>query len=198
LNAGTRKTGYVFFGMVATGKSYLAKAWAERQGGLYLNSDVVRKELAGLEPQGRSRDSFNEGMYTPHFTRRTYDELLRRAQAYLSGDSRACVVLDASYQSQEERNRLRQGLAGLCRLFFIHCICPESTVKKRLAERAIDPDAVSDGRWEIYQHQKEHFMPPDELDPGQVVSIDTDRSLAVLLSVLEQAGQEKMYGAHAA
>jgi len=49
LNPGTRKTGYVFFGMVATGKSYLAKAWAERLGGLYLNSDVVRKELAGLK-----------------------------------------------------------------------------------------------------------------------------------------------------
>jgi len=69
-------------------------------------------------------------MYTPNFTRRTYDELLRRAQVYLSGDSHACVVLDASYQSQQERNRLRQGLAGQCRLFFIHCTCPESTVKK--------------------------------------------------------------------
>jgi len=48
-------------------------------------------------------------MYTPNFTRRTYDELLRRAQVYLSGDSHACVVLDASYQSQQERNRLRAG-----------------------------------------------------------------------------------------
>jgi len=41
-------------------------------------------------------------------------------------------------------------------------------------------------------------MPPDELEPGQLVSIDTDRSLAVLLSVLEQAVQEKVNGAHAA
>lgn len=191
MNNGAGKTAYVFFGMVATGKSYLAKAWAERLGGLHLNSDVVRKELAGLDRQDRGWASWNEGMYAPSLTRRTYDELLRRAQVYLAGDSHDCLVLDASYQSQEERNRLRQGLAGQCRLFFIHCTCPEATVKKRLAERAIDPDAVSDGRWEIYQHQKEHFMPPDELDPGQVVSIDTDRSLAVLLSVLEQAVQEK-------
>ncbi|MBB5346908.1 AAA family ATPase [Desulfoprunum benzoelyticum] len=198
MNAGTRKTVYVFFGMVATGKSYLARAWAERQGGLYLNSDIVRKELAGLEQRDRSRASWNEGIYTPGFTRRTYDELLRRAQSYLTADSHVCVVLDASYQSREERNRLRQELAAQCLLLFIHCTCPESTVKKRLAERAVDRHAVSDGRWEIYLHQKVHFMPPDELEPGQVVSIDTDRPLAVLLAALEQAVQEKINGAHAA
>jgi predicted kinase len=198
VNAETKKTAYVFFGMVATGKSYLARAWAERQGGLYLNSDIVRKELAGLAQQDRSRVSWNEGIYTPDFTRRTYDELLRRTLVCLAGDSHVCVVLDASYQSQEERNRLRQGLATHCRLLFILCTCPEATVKKRLAERAVDPHAVSDGRWEIYLHQKEHFMPPDELEPAQVLSIDTDRSLAVLLAVLEQAVQEKMNGACAA
>jgi hypothetical protein len=198
VNAGTRKTAYVFFGMVATGKSFLARAWAERQKGLYLNSDIVRKELAGRGQRDRSWVSWNEGMYDPDSTRRTYDELLRRAQSYLAGDSHFCVVLDASYQSREERNRLRQGLAARCRLFFIHCTCPESTVKKRLAERAVDPHAVSDGRWEIYLHQKVHFMPHDELEPDQVVSIDTDRPLAVVLAGLEQVVQEKMNGAHAA
>jgi len=198
VNAGPTKTVYVFFGMVATGKSYLARAWAERQGGLYLNSDIVRKELAGLGRQDRSRVPWNEGIYTPGFTRRTYDELLCRTQECLAGDSHACVVLDASYQSQGERSRLRLGLAAHCRLLFVLCTCPAATVKKRLIARAADPYAVSDGRWEIYLHQREHFMPPDELESGQVVSIDTDRPLAVLLAELEQAVQEKMNGAHAA
>jgi len=137
-------------------------------------------------------------MYTPNFTRRTYDELLRRAQVYLSGDSHACVVLDASYQSQQERNRLRQGLAGQCRLFFIHCTCPESTVKKDWPRGRLTPMRFPMAGGKFISTRRSVFMPPDELEPGQLVSIDTDRSLAVLLSVLEQAVQEKVNGAHAA
>jgi len=40
----------------------------------------------------------------------------------------------------------------------IQCICPDDVVKKWLEER-LKKKSISDGRWEIYQKQKETFEP---------------------------------------
>lgn len=175
----------VFFGMIATGKSLLARAWADRHGCLYLNSDIVRKELAGIDMDDRQSSAFNEGIYRPDFTRLTYDEMITCTERALAAENPACIVLDASYQSRRERDRLRDSLEKRCRMLFIHCTCPDETVKKRLAQRAADPRAVSDGRWEIFLQQKENFALPLELGQQQLVSLDTDRPPAALLLLLE-------------
>ena len=70
----------VFFGMIATGKSSLAAAFARKWGCSYYNSDIVRKELAGLAPDSRQITGVDAGIYTREFSRRTYDTLLSRAQ----------------------------------------------------------------------------------------------------------------------
>ena len=49
-------------------------------------------------------------------------------------------------------------------------------MKERIAIRAQDPNAVSDGRWEIYLKQKERFKHPDELDSSELITINTDNS----------------------
>jgi len=70
----------VFFGMIATGKSYLAAAWAKRHGCSYYNSDRVRKELAGLVPESRQGVAVDQGIYSRDFSRKTYDRLLLLAE----------------------------------------------------------------------------------------------------------------------
>jgi predicted kinase len=176
---------YVFFGMIATGKSSLARVWADQQGCLYLNSDVVRKELAGVMKESRVPAALDDGIYAPAFTQRTYDELLRRSEMVLANDADCCIVLDASYQFVDERIRLRRIFGGRCRLQFIYCTCSDETVKKRLAIRALDQNAVSDGRWEIYLRQKQRYNLPDELPAGQLIWMNTERSLEELLPILE-------------
>lgn len=176
---------YIFFGMIATGKSSLARIWASHKGCLYLNSDVVRKELAGVKKESRVSTDPDDGIYAPEFTRRTYDELLRRSEMALANDAGCCIVLDASYQFVEERMRLNLLFDGKCRLLFIYCNCSEETVKKRLALRALDHSAVSDGRWEIYLRQKQRFNLPDELPEGQLIWMNTERSLEELLPNLK-------------
>ena len=95
---------YVFLGMIASGKSTLARLWAEREGLACYNSDVVRKQLAGSEPEADCQDDFGRGIYTPEMTRRTYDALLDYAgREFEQGRS---VVLDASYGNVDERNRV--------------------------------------------------------------------------------------------
>ncbi len=163
---------WVFFGMIATGKSTLAAKWAARQGAAYFNSDRVRKELAGLPATAGSRESLDLGIYSREFSRRTYDALLGKAEEEcLRGRS---VVLDASYQSRAERDRVRALAVRLgVEVLFIFCTCPEEEVMRRLAIRSRDPEAVSDGRPAIYQAQKERFDYPDELPDDQLVELST-------------------------
>lgn len=177
---------FIFFGMIGTGKSYLANAWADRHGCLYLNSDRVRKELAGIGAESRQVVAINEGIYTSDFTRKTYDELIIRTEQALADDRIPCIVLDASYRTMRERERLCECLEKKCRMLFFHCVCPEEIVKKRLDLRAMDPRAVSDGRWEIFLQQKESFALPLERSSDQLVTLDTNSPLADLIRMVEQ------------
>jgi uncharacterized protein len=176
----------VFFGMIATGKSHLASAFAKKWGCAYYNSDVVRKELAGLSSHKRELAAIDTGIYSSDFSRRTYDALLSRAQRDLAQDKYRCAVLDGSYQRRSERERLCGTLGAEHRLVFIFCRCSEAVMKQRMDRRLKNPRAVSDGRWEIYLEQKQRFEMPLELPEEQLLTVDTDRPLPELLSYLEE------------
>ncbi|MCF8055597.1 MAG: AAA family ATPase [Desulfocapsa sp.] len=177
----------VFFGMIATGKSYLASAWAQQYGLPCYNSDRVRKELAGLPPETGQLEEVDKGIYTPEFSRRTYDALIEHAESHFQANKQACVVLDGSYQSLSERDLLREHFSGRVRLVFVHCFCSEAVVKERLAVRAADPNAVSDGNWKIYLAQKKRFQPVTERE--EVIEIDTDAPVEALV---ERVNKEVM------
>jgi uncharacterized protein len=181
-----RKLLLVFFGMIATGKSSLASAFARKWGCAYYNSDIVRKELAGLAPDSRQRNSVDTGIYSSEFSRRTYDELLSKARHDFEQKGRKCVVLDGSYQSRSERQLLCRAVDKQYRLLFVFCQCPEVIMKKRMERRLKNPWAISDGRWEIYLQQKKRFEMPAELSPEQLLKLDTDKPLPLLLCLLEE------------
>jgi len=176
---------YVFFGLVASGKSTLAAAWA-RAGGLpYHNSDAVRKELAGVAGESRQGTAYEAGIYSREFSRKTYDALLAAAAQDLRQGR--CPVLDASYALADERRRVMTLAAeDKATVAFILCRCPEQETRRRLELRAKDPAAVSDADWGIYLHQKEHFEDPGELPADMLLTIDTEARPAQLLKRLEE------------
>ena len=176
---------FVFMGLIASGKSTLARAWADTFSLPYYNSDVVRKELAGFTASSRQSDAFHQGIYTPEMTRKTYDALLGHAKQELTSGS--SVVLDASYSTRSERDLVCQS-ASECgsRLFFILCQCDEEETQLRLEKRRRDPLAVSDANWEIYQKQVQHFEYPDELPAHAFIVIDTKYPVPELLDILQQ------------
>ncbi|MDG4475683.1 AAA family ATPase [Thiovibrio frasassiensis] len=174
---------FVFFGLIATGKSTVAQAFAEAHDLTYYNSDVVRKELAGLSPQAHQLETADQGIYTSEFSAKTYAALLARAEHDLSQNRG--VVLDASYQRKTDRDQVRKLAQRLSvRLYCILCVCPEEEMKRRMAKRALDPQAVSDGRWEIYLKQKERFEAPAELSPDQLITLPTNLPLDTVLQQL--------------
>jgi predicted kinase len=180
-----RKTVLVFFGLIASGKSYLASSWAAQHGCTYLNTDVIRKRLAGIEPQSRRWESSGAGIYGGDWTARTYTAMRTMGLEALENEVVPCVVLDGSYRQRSERQKLVVTFANRARLRFFHCHCSEATTKQRLTLRAADPKAVSDGRWEIYLEQQQNFEPPDELHPDNLLRINTEAPLDDLHRAIE-------------
>jgi len=174
---------YIFFGLIASGKSTLAEAWAKAIGAKYYNSDRIRKELAGLAVNAPQLEPFNAGIYTSEFSKKTYDALLDHAETDLRLNRSA--ILDGSYQAKSERSRA-QDLARKhnATSIFVLCRCPEELMKERMASRTQNPMAVSDGRWEIYLQQKASFEAPDELNSSKIITIDTNAPVETLLTRL--------------
>jgi hypothetical protein len=165
---------YIFFGLIASGKSTLAELFAQKQGIPYYNTDRVRKELAGIAANERRPDGMGQGIYTSEFTQKTYQALLDRA-ALDCTQGVAGVVLDGSYSTVTDRHKVNEVADSLnAQTRFFLCSCSEKETQRRLALRAKDPHAVSDGRWEIFVQQREKFEQPDELSPQQITVIDTE------------------------
>lgn len=171
----------VFFGLTASGKSTLAMAWARQQGIPYYNTDRVRKELAGLQATDRRPDGVNQGIYSPALSALTYQTMLERARADVIAGA-AMVVLDGSYSKRTDRETVRRvaGELGADSVFF-YCHCSEEETKRRLAVRAVDSKAVSDGRWEIFIHQQGSFELPGADESQDCLFLDTEQTVPELL-----------------
>ena len=181
---------FIFFGMIASGKSTIAQAWSWQDQLRCYNSDWVRKELAGVDPTSTHHELMEQGIYTKEFSIKTYATLLERAAARLrQGDS---VVLDASYQYARDRQDIRELASRLeCRAYFILCQCPEAEMKRRMDLRSLDPAAVSDGRWDVYLEQKKRFEPPAELPDSELIVLNTEGPADEILADLEEKMSEK-------
>ena len=182
------RTVVVFFGMTASGKSTLGQAWASQRRAPYYNTDRIRKELAGLRPEEKRPDAVGQGIYSQAFTEQTYQAMLDRAgRDFVAGEP--VVVLDGAYGRRADRDGVRTmaRMAG-ARCVFVLCRCGEDEARRRLSVRARDPEAVSDGRWEIYLHQRQTFELPDqEGGENDCIPLNTDQPVATLLPWLDRA-----------
>ncbi len=124
-------------GLPGTGKTALAGTLAGTLGWTVLNSDRIRKELAGLPPDVPAPALYGTGIYTADWTARTYAELLHRAAALLAlGES---VILDASWTPPQQRAAAAaiasQSTADLVQL---RCAAPAGLAARRMARRKGD------------------------------------------------------------
>jgi len=166
-------------GVTATGKSLVASRLGELLAGSVFSSDVVRKRLAGLQPEERAYEPFGHGIYSSAWTRRTYDELLQLATPILADGG--CVILDASFLRQAERERAGDVAAGTnARLALIECNAPLEVLRARLATRASSRGA-SDGRAEILTGQMDIKEPVQPLPGWSYVTIDTSSCIEYVM-----------------
>jgi len=172
----------VIFGLMATGKTTLARALGLALGWPVIESDRVRKDLAGMAPTTRAAEDFGQGIYAADFSSRTYEEMRRQAAALLAAGQ--CVILDGSYKRAAERELVRhlarQHRAGA---LFVYCECPPAEARRRAGIRLSDPEAFSDGRVGLFAAQAKDFDPlrPEE---RPLLRLNTDRELPAALEEL--------------
>ena len=172
-------------GLTGSGKSTVARRLGERFAFELVRSDVVRKELLGLDPYERKWDAFGAGAYTADMTDETYRVMVERAEVLLASGS--SVVLDGCFTRRSQRAAAielakRSGVP----LLVLECQAPESIVRERLEGRASKGRAVSDGRWEIYHNQAASFESPDEIPPGCHVVLDRSRPVEEHMAALTE------------
>jgi uncharacterized protein len=176
-------------GLPASGKSTLAQALAERLALVPLNSDVVRKERAGLAPTARAGADSAARLYTSAATEATYAALLDAARHWL--ERGVSVALDASFRRADHRAAaVRLAEARSVPWLAVECTCAPATARARLAARARDDRAVSDADWAVYQQLATEWEPWAELPAARHRRVDTGRRLdaavAVVLAAVRQ------------
>ena len=167
---------WVVWGMVATGKSTVARALGETLDIGLQRSDVVRKALFEKVAAKETVVDFGKGIYSRQATALTYGKLLRLAQAAI--EQGRSVVLDATFSRRNQRREVLR-LAGEtgAAIVFVECACSEETLRRRLAERT-GTRSVSDARLEHYEALKAAFEPGDELPARCCIRVDTEQPLA--------------------
>ena len=169
-------------GVIASGKSTVASALASEMSAPVVDADRTRKHMLGVPETRRVDEAAWHGAYDPAFTRRVYDEVLRRAGVVLA--SGRSVVVDASFRSRAMRQELR-AVAEACGVPFllVECRASRDACMDWLAVRATDA-TVSDGRAAIFDDFVASFEPMDELAAGEHVVVDTRRPLGETLDAL--------------
>jgi len=173
----------VVMGLPGVGKTCVARRLAERTGAFHFLSDSIRKQLLGLPVGQRHSAGYGKGIYEGDISRRTYEELLGRARAYLSAGF--SVIADATFLGEDSRRRAREtaAKAGVPALF-VYAYCPEQTVRLRLRKRAGEY-TFSDATIAVHRAMKERFKPPAA--GFDVVKVDTSRPLKQSLAQIERA-----------
>jgi predicted kinase len=172
----------IMTGLVGTGKSTVAEALSLSLGFNVISSDVTRKKLAGISPTEHRFEQFQGGIYTEDFSRRTYDTMFAQASELLSQGQ--WVILDASFKERQDRMEAAE-LAKKAKADFavVECVLDEARVKARL-EKRLKEETTSDGRWEIYESQKQDFDPVTEFPQQKHIVLDTSQPMSDIVETV--------------
>lgn len=182
-------------GLSGSGKSTLARALHHCLGFEVINSDVVRKRLARVSAEARTRAGYAEGIYAEDFNRRTYAAMIEESDMLLRAGRG--VILDATFRDPDRRKMVSElaSRAGVPWLF-VECRCEEKEAIARLTERARDGAEVSDADVEVYRRQRAEFVALNEIPAYRHCTIDTthDGAAGALEAELRLAGLRSLGG----
>jgi hypothetical protein len=169
----TRPTIWVLCGMAASGKSTIATELSRKLGIAVLRSDLIRKDLFGLQPDDFMDVPFEGGIYSKGASSLTYGKLLMLAQEEIAKG--ASVILDATFSSQHQRcEALRLARDMDANIIFIECTPPIKVRKDRLVKREADV-LVSDARIHHFKQFKSQFEPLEDITDEMHIRIDTQK-----------------------
>lgn len=176
---------WVVCGMIASGKSTVARQLSSRFGIQHIRSDVLRKALFDVPADKTVSEDYGKGMYAPEATALVYGKMLLEAQKEI--EKGYSVVLDATYGNRKYRDDVMAFSKNHhCYIIFIECICSEKNIRYRLGRRK-EKQSVSDARIKHYEQMKASFDPLDDIPLDRHIEVRTDVELdRTMQSILTQ------------
>jgi predicted kinase len=174
-------------GLVATGKSSVARAIARQIAAPAISSDATSEFMirSGAESKDESVHELDwERSFRAGFREEVYDEVFRRAEVVLA--SGRPVVIDGCFGTRALRSRARELAKRFgTPFFFVECTAAEPVLRQRLCERSrsagLDPNA-----WQkIFDDFSALWEPVEELASSEHVILDTGQSLDINVRILE-------------
>lgn len=159
-------------GLMGSGKSYQARNLAKRLGAEIIRTDILRKELFDIKNTERRYEDFGAGIYSNDISRLVYEKAFNLTEQKIKRGQ--AVIIDASFKKRAQRQKAMDLAINLNVPFYIlECICSDEITKNRLEKRMRENDNISDGRWELFQEQKNDFDAINEVPADSHFIIDT-------------------------
>jgi hypothetical protein len=125
---------FVVGGLSGTGKSTFASKLIVDYNASYINTDIIRKEIAGIDKFERHHDAIDTGLYHPKKIDKTYETVIEKANKLLKNNCN--VVLDATFQKMKYRDMVKKISDKNNAIYIlIQTTCPDNVVKKWLETR---------------------------------------------------------------
>lgn len=142
----------IMSGVSGSGKSTTAKAIASQQDAIYLRSDAIRKQIAGIDLMQRGGDH----IYTPEMTAKTYTRLAELGA--LLASKGFTVILDAKYDRLSLRSQaIAAAQSQNIPVEIIYCSAPVEILEQRLRDRAAANSDIADATVELLTSQLDAF-----------------------------------------
>ena len=125
---------------------------------------------------------FGQGIYDEDFSARTYDEMLRLAEAHLAAGQ--SLILDGSYKRGAERARVRRLAQDQgARVVFVYCECPPRWPGSAWESGSPTPRPSPTAGWSCSRTRLRDFDPFRPED-RPLLRLDTTRDPEVVLEEL--------------
>ncbi|MDR3417480.1 MAG: AAA family ATPase [Nevskia sp.] len=162
-------------GLAGSGKTRYSGELAERLPAIRVRSDVERKRMHGIAPQGRSGSGVGAGIYTVDAGRQVYSHLVDLARALIEGGETA--IIDATFLHQAARRHFAALAQQLdVPMAIVDCQAPPAELERRLVERAREGKDASEADVAVLRHQLGHNDPLDDAERAHTLTVDTTRA----------------------
>lgn len=178
-------------GLSGSGKTTVARALHDRFGFEHFNSDVIRKQLAGVAFDRPATEIEKSELYSAERSRQTYAHMLALAGAEL--ESGRGAIVDATFQRREHRRQVDELAANAgVPCVFVECGCGATEIRRRLDRRSRSGKGPSDADWEVYRAQLASYEPVSAGERECTVSVDTSRPTSEIVDRVESAVRRRL------
>ncbi len=177
---GNQPTVIVVFGGTATGKSTIASRLSELLGAPHIQSDVIRKELAGLAVDEYPDGATREWLYSTSMTQKTHEQMIQKGTEFLHKYN--IVILDSRRSTTHQRELINTNFPN-ANVFWIRTTAAMEVRKKRLEEREVEK-SISDARLDVLEQLLVAETDLTEMKKEPTLLLDTGMSIERCVNVL--------------